>query len=127
MLHKTKTLALAVVLGSSLWVGAAQAMTVQEFLATASRIPQNPTAMLRSDTRRLMREFQGGFATVRSEQAAARQAGRAPATCMPDKVPMSPNAILGRFNAIPASRRATVSVTQALREWMAERYPCPAA
>jgi hypothetical protein len=103
----------------------ASAMTVQEFLTTASRIPQNPTALLRSDTRRLMNEFRGALRTVRAEQTAARAAGRRPASCLPDKAPFSPNDILGRFNAIPASRRSQISVTQAMREWMAERYPCP--
>jgi len=120
-----KKLALAVGLAATLLATAAQAMPVQEFLTTASRIPQNPTAMLRSDTRRLIREFEGAVRTVRAEQAAARQAGRRPATCMPERVSFSPSAILGRFNAIPASRR-NISVTQAMREWMAERHPCPA-
>ena len=121
-----KKLALAIGLAATLLATSASAMTVQEFLTAASRIPQNPTAMLRADTRRLLGEFRGALRTVRTEQAAARQAGRRPATCMPDKVPFSPNAILGRFNAIPASRR-NISVTQAMREWMSERYPCPAA
>ena len=121
-----KKLALVVGLAATLFATAAQAMTVQEFLTTASRIPQNPTAMLRSDTRRLIREFEGAVRTVRAEQAAARQAGRKPPTCMPEQVSFSPNAILGRFNSIPASRR-NISVTQAMREWMAERHPCPAS
>jgi len=120
-----KKLALAVGLAATLFATAAQAMTVQEFLTTASRIPQNPTAMLRSDTRRLIREFEGAVRTVRAEQVAARQAGRKPPTCMPERVSFSPDAILGRFNSIPASRR-NISVTQAMREWMAERHPCPA-
>lgn len=121
-----KKLALAVGLAATLFATAASAMTVQEFLTTASRIPQNPTAMLRSDTRRLIREFEGAVRTVRAEQAAARQAGRKPPTCMPERVSFSPGAILGRFNSIPANRR-NISVTQAMREWMAERHPCPAS
>lgn len=121
-----KKLALVVGIAATLFATGAQAMTVQEFLTTASRIPQNPTAMLRSDTRRLIREFEGAVRTVRAEQAAARQAGRKPPTCMPEQVSFSPNAILGRFNSIPASRR-NISVTQAMREWMAERHPCPAS
>ena len=121
-----KKLALVVGLAATLFATAAQAMTVQEFLTTASRIPQNPTAMLRSDTRRLIREFEGAVRTVRAEQVAARQAGRKPPTCMPERVSFSPDAILGRFNSIPASRR-NISVTQAMREWMAERHPCPAS
>ena len=107
----------------SLIAGTASAMTVQEFLTTANAIPQNPTALLRSDTRRLMAEFRGAARTVRAEQTAATTAGRPPATCMPEKVGFSPNQILARFNAIPVARR-TISVTQAMREWMAAEYPC---
>lgn len=120
-----KKLALAIGLAITLFAGAASAsdMSVQEFLTTASRIPQNPTALLRADTRRLMGEFRGAVRTVRAEQATARSANQRPASCMPDKVSLSPDAILDRFNAIPASRRS-ISVTQAVREWMAERYPC---
>jgi hypothetical protein len=122
MLKRVAAIAIAV----SLVATAASAMTVQEFLTTASRIPQNPTALLRSDTRRLMGEFRGSVLAVREERTAARAAGRQPANCMPDKVGFSPNEILARFNAIPAPRRSQISVTQAVREWMAERYPCPA-
>ena len=118
---KAKIIAGALAL--SLVAGAAQAMTVQEFLTTAAGIPQNPTALLRSDTRRLMGEFRGAARTVRAEQTAATAAGRTPASCMPDKVGFSPNAILGHFNAVPQSRR-NISVTQAVREWMAHDYPC---
>jgi hypothetical protein len=119
-----KKLALAVGLAAALFATAAQAMTVQEFLTTAAGIPRNPTALLRSDTRRLMNEVQTAFRTVRGEEATAREAGRPRATCMPEKISLSPDAILGRFNAIPAARRS-ISVTQAIREWMVERYPCP--
>jgi len=121
MFKRVAVLALAMTLIAT----AASAMTVQEFLTTASRIPQNPTALLRSDTRRLMNEFRDAVQTVRTEQTAARTAGRRPATCMPEKVSFNANEILGRFNAIQAARRSQISVTQALREWMAERYPCP--
>ncbi|MFN7107554.1 MAG: hypothetical protein ACK4MY_04995 [Brevundimonas sp.] len=119
-----KSRIIAGALALSLVAGAAQAMTVQEFLTTANGIPRNPTALLRSDTRRLMGEFRGAVQTVRAEQAAAA-AGRRSATCMPDKVGLSADAILARFNAIPVERRS-ISTTQAVREWMAEKYPCSA-
>jgi hypothetical protein len=122
MLKRVAAIAIAV----SLIATAASAMTVQEFLTTAGHIPRNPTALLRSDTRRLMHEIQGGMQTIRAEQDAARAAGRRSATCMPEKVSLNADQILGRFNAIPAARRSQISVAQALREWMAERYPCPA-
>lgn len=119
---KKATLVLA--LAASLWAGSASAMTVQEFLTSANRIPRNPTALLRSDTRRLMNEVKQAFTAVRGEQDAARTAGRRPATCMPDKVSLSADALLARFNAIPQARR-NISVTQAVREWMAAEHPCP--
>ncbi|RZJ43368.1 MAG: hypothetical protein EON87_12355 [Brevundimonas sp.] len=102
--------------------GTAEAMSVDAFLTTAGAVPQNPTALLRADTRRLIGEFRGAMRTVRQEQVAAKAAGRS-TTCIPDEVRLSPNDILGRFNAIPAGRRS-ISVTQAVREWMTERYPC---
>lgn len=69
-------------------------------------------------------EFRTAVVTVRTEQNQAKAEGRQPATCMPDKVGFSPNAILVRFNTIPQARR-NMSVTQALREWMAHDYPAP--
>ncbi len=120
-----KTRIVATALALSLFAGAAQAMTVREFLTTADGIPRNATALLRSDTRRLMGEFRGAVQTIRTEQTAATTAGRRPATCMPAKVGLSSDEILARFNAVPAARR-DISVTQALCEWMAEKYPCPA-
>ena len=122
MLHKT-AFALPVVLAVVLAATAASAMSVREFLATADGIPRNPTALLRADTRRLMGEFKGALATVRSEQTAARAAGRPSASCAPERISLSPDDILTRFNAIPEARR-DISVTQATREWMAERFPC---
>ena len=37
---------------------------------------------------------------------------------------MSADGLLARFNAIPPGRR-NITVTQAVREWMAEEHPCP--
>jgi hypothetical protein len=104
---------------------AAQAMPVSEFLAEAEDIPRNPTALLRADTRRLMGEVEAAFTTVRDERRAAVAAGRTPAFCPPEgtRVRLSPEDFLARLNSIPPSRRH-ISVTQAVREWMAERYPC---
>ncbi|MGZ9113056.1 MAG: hypothetical protein ACXW3K_00410 [Brevundimonas sp.] len=120
-----KKFALAVGLAATLFATAASAMSVQEFLTTAAGIPRNPTALLRADTRRLMNEVKGAFRTVRQEQTAARAASRRSATCMPENSSVNSDQILARLNAVPVNRRH-ISVTQAIREWMAERYPCPA-
>lgn len=104
---------------------AARAMPVSEFLAEAEDIPRNPSALLRADARRLMGEVQGAFAVVFDERRAAVAAGRTPTFCPPEgeRMSISADEVLNRLNRIPASRRH-ISVTQALREWMAERYPC---
>lgn len=122
-----KKAALFLAVAASLWATSADAMTVQEFLTAANRIPRNPTALLRSDTRRLMNEMKTAFKTVGDEQKAAQAAGRRPATCVPEgaRISLSPDMIMARFNAIPPSRR-NISVTQAVREWMAAEHPCPA-
>ena len=120
----TRLLALAALL-TSLWPSPVWAMSVHEFLTTANRIPNNPTALLRADTRRLMSEVKAAFKAVRDEQSAAQSAGRRPLTCIPagTKIGISPDSLLARFNAIPTARR-TISVKQAVQEWMAEDYPC---
>lgn len=119
------TAALAVI--ATLIASSAQAMSVREFLTTAAGIPRNPTALLRSDTRRLIAEVRSASRTVGNEREAAIAAGRRAPYCPPNgRASVSADDILARFNSIPESRRS-ISVTQAMREWMAERYPCPAA
>jgi hypothetical protein len=103
----------------------AQAMPVSQFLAEAEDIPVNATALLREDARHLIRVVRRGFETVRDEYRADRDAGRATDFCPQEgtRLELSPDAILTRFRSIPPSRRH-ISVTQAIREWMADRYPC---
>lgn len=117
-------LAAALGLALALFATAAQAMTVREFLAIADRLPQNATAVLRPDGRRLVDEVTSAVSRLKAEQAAAIRAGRRPAHCIPPKgTGISPGALIARFRALP-DRRRDISVLQALREWMAERHPC---
>lgn len=116
--------AAALGLAVALFATAAQAMTVREFLAIADRLPQNATAVLRPEGRRLVNEVTTAVSTLKSEQAAAIRAGRRPAHCIPASgTGISPRALVLRFRALPEARR-DISVLQALREWMAERHPC---
>lgn len=123
-----RTVLVAAVLAVSLAAPPASAqdgrMTVAAFLDTADDIPRNATALLRADTRRLLSEVRTATRTIRVEQDAAEAAGRTPRTCMPERVSMDADSLLSRFNAIPAARR-NITVTQALREWMADEHPCP--
>jgi hypothetical protein len=107
------------VLAACLFAGSALAqapMTLDAFVTRANRIPLNPTAMLRPDAHRLKGEAERAFVAVRGEVQAARAAGRRPAT----------RQLLAFLNAIPQARRQRMTVTDGIREWMADRYPCPA-
>lgn len=107
-----------------LCAGAAHAMTVREFLAVADRLPQNATALLRPEGRRLVNEVTGAVSALKAEQAADLRASRRPAHCIPPRgTGISAQSLVARFRAMPARRR-DISVIQALREWMAERHPC---
>jgi hypothetical protein len=117
-------LALAAGLALALFATAAQAMSVKEFLATADRLPQNASAVLRPEGRRLVNEVTGAVSTLKAEQAAAVRAGRRPVHCIPPRgTGITAEALISRFRALPPARR-DISVLQALREWMTERYPC---
>ena len=99
-------------------------MTVREFLAVADRLPQNPSAVLRPEGRRLVNEVTGAVSRLKAEQAAAVRAGRRPAHCIPARgTGITPRSLVERFRGLPAERR-NQSVTEALRQWMAERHPC---
>lgn len=102
-------------------------MTVQQFLTIGQNIPRNrAVAMMRPDTRRLIRVVTGAVSTVKAEQASAVSAGRTPAHCIPASgTGITPEALVARFETMPESRRR-ITVTQAVRDWMAERYPCRA-
>lgn len=122
MLRIAFLLGLALML--TLVAGAAQAMSVREFLAMADRLPQNATAALYPDGRRLIDEVSTSVHAVRDEQTAAVRAGRRPAYCIPTRGSgITPEGLMARFRALPASRR-DVPVRQAIRDWMIERWPC---
>ena len=100
-------------------------MTVQQFLTIGQNIPRNrAVAMMRPDTRRLIREVTGAVSTVKAEQASAVSAGRTPAHCIPASgTGITPETLVARFETMPEVRRR-ITVTQAVRDWMVERYPC---
>ncbi|NIJ26436.1 hypothetical protein [Brevundimonas terrae] len=101
----------------------AMAQSVRQFLTSADRIPRNATALLMPSARRLMNELGEAFSTVRSEQEALQARGQPRTICMPEKVTLNALEIESRFRSIPEARR-NITVTQAVREWMAEKHPC---
>jgi hypothetical protein len=105
----------------------AQTRTLDAFVAEANRIPLNPTSAIRSDARRLVREFNASMTTVSAEVRDARAAGRTPPACPPERIQMNPRQLLDYLNAIPQARRQRMTPTDGIRSWLASRYPCPAA
>lgn len=103
------------------------AMTVAQFLEIGKDIPRNrAAAIMRSDTRQLIRVATGAVNQIKAEQAAAERAGRRPAHCIPSSgTGITPETLVARFEGMPTARR-NVTVTQAVRDWMVERYPCRA-
>lgn len=122
-----KKIALVVGLTACLAAGVASAqsaMTLDDFVTRANRIPLNATAMLRPDAHRLKGEAERAFRTVGSEVQEARAAGRTPPACPPERVSLNPQQLLGFLNAIPQERRQRMTVTDGIRNWMRSRYPC---
>ena len=126
---KTIGLAAAIGLGAVMVTplpSLAQSMNLREFVTVAERIPRNPTALLRSDFRRVKREFEGGLKAVKREEAAAMSAGRAPSMCPPERMSIDPEATLRQLDAIADAGRPTMTITDGMRQWLRNRYPCPA-
>lgn len=117
--------AAAAIMAGGLPAMAQSQMTVAQFLEIGRDIPRNrAAAMLRSETRQLIRVATGAVNQVKAEQANAEKAGRRPAHCIPSSgTGITPETLVARFEAMPAARR-NVTVTQAIRDWMVERYPC---
>ena len=104
----------------------ATAMPVSTFLAKSEALmKKGPMAVFSGDIGLLRGEMKTSFGQLRAEQIAARKAGAKPASCMPDKVGVKPNELLGYLRSIPAAQRG-MPMKDALGGWMAKKYPCPA-
>lgn len=122
-----KTLALALGLAATMLataVAAQSAMTLDNFVTRANRIPMNAAGMLMPDAYRLKSEAERAFRTVGAEIRDARAAGRTPPACPTERISLNPQQLLAYLNGIPQARRQRMSVTDGIRAWMASRYPC---
>lgn len=122
-----KTFALATGLAAAMLataVVAQSAMTLDNFVTRANRIPLNPAGMLMPDAYRLKSEAERAFRTVGQEIRDARAAGRTPPACPSERINLNPRQLLDYLNGIPQARRQRMTVTDGIRAWMANRYPC---
>lgn len=103
----------------------AHAMTVEVFLQKADALKRRgPLALLSSDMGLLKTEVRTAAAQLKAERDVATRAGRRPAFCPPANVSLNAQEVLTAFRAIPEARRPRVEVRDALRQYMAQRYPC---
>lgn len=106
--------------------GAQAPRTLDSFVAEANRLPLNATSALRPSAHRLKGEAERAFRTVGGEIRTARASGRTPPACPPASISLNPQQLLGFLNAIPQERRQRMTVTDGIRAWMTNRYPCAA-
>jgi len=107
--------------------GAAQAMTVAEFLAKAAALKaKGVAAMMSPDIGLLRTEVTSAAEAYRAEVEADKAAGRKARSCPPPKgqARIDSNTLIGSFQTIPEGKRG-MSVRAAFYSFMDKRYPCP--
>jgi len=122
-----KNIALALSLAAGLLAttaAAQQGRTLEQFVVEANRLQLNPTALLSPTARRLGREVDAGFDQIGRDMRADRTAGRPPIACPPEKMQLNPRQLRDFLNTIPQARRQRMTVTDGLKAWMTNRYPC---
>jgi hypothetical protein len=104
----------------------ASAMPVSTFLAKMDKLTsEGPMATATSDAALIKKELQDDAAALRSERLAATQAGKTPPYC-PKEGAARPTLeeIVAGLKAVPEAKRGTTDVKDALRAFMAKRFPC---
>ena len=106
---------------------AASAMPVSTFLAKAEALEKKGAlALFSGDLKLLMNEIKANSVALRAENIAAEKARRPKAYCTPaGGAKLSDKDIMGAMQAVPAAQRATTSTKDAMRAYLARRYPCP--
>lgn len=105
---------------------AAAAMPVSTFLAKMDQLStEGAMATATSDAALLKKELQNDAAALRAERMAATAAGKTPAYC-PDASAAQPTLedIVAGLKEVPEAQRSKTEVKDALRSFMAKRFPC---
>jgi surface antigen len=106
----------------------ASAMPVSTFLVKADALQKKgPLAVFSGDLKLLMNQIKSDSAQLRDENRALAAAGKRKAYCTPaGGVSLTNQDVLGAMQAVPVPQRASTSTKQAMRSYLARRYPCPA-
>ena len=105
---------------------AAQAMTVNEFLAKSSALQAKGfAAMVSPDLTLLRNEIKTAATAYRADLDADQAAHRKPRSCPPPKgqAKVDSDTLMASFKAMPPAKR-TMSVKDAFYGVMDKRYPC---
>jgi len=104
----------------------AGAMSVATFLAKAESLrKKGPLALMSGDLKLVTKQIQADGAAIRAERQAAQAAGRQPNHRPPaGGVKMTDKDILAAMQAVPAEERARTSTKDAMRVYLARRFPC---
>ena len=106
---------------------AAQAMTVDDFLAKAAALKAKGVAAMMSPDLGLLRgEIKTVADAYRADIDADKASGKKPRSCPPPKgqAKIDSNTLIGSFQTIPEGKRG-MSVKTAFYSFMDKRYPCP--
>ena len=107
-------------------ISALHAMTVAVFLEKADSLERRGmTAMFSSDARLLKSELKNAGAALKAERNRWKSAGRRPAYCPPERIPIKSSALLAHLRSIPPAQRQRMEFRDALRLMLMRRYPCP--
>jgi hypothetical protein len=120
-------LRIALALAITIAPAAASAMPVATFLAKANALKaKGPFALLSGDLKLLTNEIKANSIALRAENEAAAKAGHRKAYCTPPGgAQLSQDDIMQAMQAVPASSRDHTDTKDALRAFLARRYPCP--
>lgn len=103
---------------------AAQAMSVDQFLAKANALKaQGMMALLSPDVGVLKAEMADAVQALKAEKAARKAAGQPPRVCAPEGTKLTQNEMLGSLAALPAAQRAG-SLKDGVSQVMRNRFPC---
>lgn len=102
------------------------AMPVETFLAKADALEKKGAmAVFSKDFRLLMKQVKTDAGELAAANKAAAAAGRPKAYCTPGKgAALNNRDILAAMRAVPPAQRAATSSKEALKAYLARRYPC---
>ena len=104
----------------------ASAMPVATFLSKIDTLmKEGQLATMTSDAALVKKELQDDAAALHAERLAASQAGKAPAYCPDPRAPQPTGAeIILALKQVPQADQGKTEVKDALRSYLATRFPC---